>query len=217
MYVIYCHTCRATGHKYIGQTKAGIQRRWVRHVEDARGGSELLLHRAIRKHGEAAFEHEVLEDGIATQEEANAAEIRWIAALGTIAPNGYNLDMGGGVKSSHPGTREKIAASMRAHMAALTPEQRAARRPSTAAIRVLHAGRDAWINSKTHEELSAIARSRQSGVSPEDKAVACQQGWATRHAAEAAGQPSAWATRRANVAAACPSPRHQFNLLRTDT
>ncbi len=78
--------------------------RWNQHVYSAeRKAGKGCAHfwAAIRKYGKDAFSHEVLEV-CETLEEANAAEERWIEALGTLDPaKGFNL-MRGGKHVPHP-------------------------------------------------------------------------------------------------------------------
>ena len=48
---IYKIICLPTGKLYIGQTLRTIEKRWKRHIRDAKKGSEHKFHRAIRKYG----------------------------------------------------------------------------------------------------------------------------------------------------------------------
>lgn len=114
-WTIYCHTNRDSGKRYVGMTSQTMESRWAKHLSGAsRTGSKYecaAFWAAIRKHGPDAFDHEVLESGIATLEEANLAEIKWIAHFGCIAPVGYNISSGGKSASTHPETRARISAS----------------------------------------------------------------------------------------------------------
>lgn len=70
-------------------------KRWSGHCKDARHGSNFVFHRAIRKHGEETFDHEVLEI-CQTLEEVKNREIFWInECKSTIDKNGYNMREGG--------------------------------------------------------------------------------------------------------------------------
>lgn len=51
-----------TGHRYIGVTVKGLDARRHRHLSEARCGSRLRFHRAIRKYGEEAFRFDVIAD-----------------------------------------------------------------------------------------------------------------------------------------------------------
>jgi len=94
-YTVYVHTCIPSGKSYVGYTSHGMERRWKEHCTDAlRYKLKRLLHQAIRKYGTDAWEHRVLSVH-STEDEAEAAEIRCIAELNTMMPNGYNMTLGG--------------------------------------------------------------------------------------------------------------------------
>lgn len=115
-YEIYLATCTPTDKKYVGLTRQGYQVRWLGHVYGALSGkSDVVLARAIRKYGADAFAIEVLRS-CKTFEAAQKWEIRYIAKLNTLAPNGMNLTPGGeGVTACLPEVQEKIRSSARAN------------------------------------------------------------------------------------------------------
>jgi len=119
--LIYCHTHRATGRKYVGQTSSTLERRWRLHCKGHSGAR--VLYRAIREYGPEAFDHETLEV-LETHEAANAAEQRWIATLGCRLPQGFNVHPGGSGRPTREVTRAAQRVAGIARMAALTPEQR---------------------------------------------------------------------------------------------
>lgn len=126
MFVIYCHTHRASGLRYVGLTKRSMMSRWMQHVGDAIRARPYPFHRAIRKHGQDAFEHEELET-VSTLSEANESERRWVAHFRSNDRKfGYNLCAGGEARTAHPSTRQKLSKRMRAVNAARSPEQRTA-------------------------------------------------------------------------------------------
>lgn len=98
----------SSGKVYIGQTSRPLKVRISTHRAAARRGSSLPVHCAWRAHGEP--EVDVL--GVfETQDELNAAERATIAALNTLAPNGYNISRGGDMApSTNPEVAAKIAA-----------------------------------------------------------------------------------------------------------
>lgn len=91
---VYLHRCSVNGKGYVGITCRGVRQRLYCHESDARHGSEKPFHRAIRKHGIAAFETTIIASGL-SREEAEAAEIAAIAKLGTFGRGGYNATTGG--------------------------------------------------------------------------------------------------------------------------
>jgi hypothetical protein len=111
---VYMFTFLDTGKHYIGKTiAANPARRWNTHLRDAAKGSDLLLHRAMRKH-EGRFVVEVLWSG---PEAALAAkEIEYIALVGSCAPKGYNLTPGGDGISANPAVACKIALKAKERM-----------------------------------------------------------------------------------------------------
>lgn len=108
VYSVYCHTNLSNGKQYIGITKRKPEKRWgingVRYSEQAFGN-------AIDKYGWVNFSHEILLDGL-TREQAEAEERRLIRERNTMAPNGYNMNTGGGLGLEVSDvTREKLRTS----------------------------------------------------------------------------------------------------------
>lgn len=92
--IVYRLTNRLNGMSYVGITTRGLKRRLADHRRQAAQNPRWVLHRAIQKNGMDAFDAETLEEA-ADIDALNAAEKRWIAQLGTLHPNGYNLTSGG--------------------------------------------------------------------------------------------------------------------------
>ena len=84
------------GKVYIGKSKDPEQR-WKQHTAAAKAGSDLLLHRAIKKYGEDSFEMTVLSEHTAS--EINEAEMSAIKQYNCCvlngSDNGYNMTYGG--------------------------------------------------------------------------------------------------------------------------
>lgn len=97
----------ASGKIYIGQTVKTVEHRFNHHRNNVNAGSALPVHNAWRKHGAPSVE--VLM-ACATLDDLNQAEARLIAEFGSVAPNGYNLSLGGSNAPKHPDTRAKISA-----------------------------------------------------------------------------------------------------------
>lgn len=93
---IYRITNKVTGKSYVGQARNAFSR-WYEHLyrsfELERTDYETPLHLAFRKYGISSFSFEILE--VCSREELNSKEIAWIEKLNTLAPNGYNLCVGG--------------------------------------------------------------------------------------------------------------------------
>jgi group I intron endonuclease len=108
--VVYLVTNRIDGKKYVGKTQKTVQARWADHCGNARNPKKQeYLYRAIRKHGAENFSVEILAQ-VSTLEELNSSECRFIAELGTLAPDGYNMTHGGEGVVPTEEVREKIRA-----------------------------------------------------------------------------------------------------------
>lgn len=112
-YCVYAIRNAVNERVYIGITKLGANARFLRHLRQARYGSEGILHRAIRKYGGENFYQEVLADGL-SREDAMSMEARLIDELNAAGDGGYNIMPGGetGVSSRPAMTarRKSIAA-----------------------------------------------------------------------------------------------------------
>ena len=102
-WLIYKHTLTLEGpHKgwsYIGQTSmTDPNERW-RSGNGYKADHGIVFYRAIQKNTWDAFTHEVIEEGIASQELANEREKYWIAHyhtyIGDPECRGYNMTPGG--------------------------------------------------------------------------------------------------------------------------
>jgi group I intron endonuclease len=96
---IYLVTNTINGKQYVGQTINFVVRK-KKHEKNAVGGSMLAFHCAIRKYGTFSFLWEILCSkklpSISEEKEwMDHWEKHYIAKLNTIAPNGYNLTVGG--------------------------------------------------------------------------------------------------------------------------
>src|SRR5260370_37094985 len=121
----YLVTNIRNGKQYIGVIgKSGktISKRWKEHCYEAGYNSHYLLHKAIRKYGEAAFEVEQVAS-TRSLEDILAVERLLIIQYGTLSPKGYNLTSGGeGVFNPAEETRAKITAFAIAR--GISPEMR---------------------------------------------------------------------------------------------
>lgn len=97
------------GHKkgYVGQSKAFASKRWNAHVHGVPGKPPSLIHRAIKKHGVDNFEVFIL--ALVPVEDANRVETLFISQLGTVAPNGYNIEPEADGGPMSQATRDKLS------------------------------------------------------------------------------------------------------------
>jgi predicted GIY-YIG superfamily endonuclease len=113
----------SNGKQYVGMTRGRPEHRLRSHVNDARAGSPLLVHRAIRKYGVPRLRVLMTGDLEAVAEN----ERKQIEQRRTLCPSGYNLDPGGQYRTISP--QERLSMSKRAkqqdrsHL--LAPEVRA--------------------------------------------------------------------------------------------
>lgn len=150
VYTIYCHTS-PSGKKYVGRTSKSIDKRWREHISYSTLCEGGAIHGAIRKYGQDSFIHEILET-INSPEVAVECEIKWVKALNTKVPNGYNLTSGGeGVFEPSDETREKLSKSKKGKP--LHPNSRAA----------LKFGPLSRIGTKTSEETKALMSAAAKG------------------------------------------------------
>lgn len=161
-----------TGKRYIGITKRASAERWRWHVYEARGKrSGAALHKAIRKHGEAAFSVRtlcVVGDG----DDCRLIERALISAYGTMVPKGYNLTSGGEglaglsfapeviaamstARKATPQTSAQIAARQRA-----IESNRGRKRPRDAVERTRSANIGRKHTSEARRKMSAAKKGR---------------------------------------------------------
>jgi len=98
--IIYC-AVSPSGKKYFGRTIQFLSKRKYTHNYDARNGSQVFFHRAIRKYGEQNIKWEIIEEvekltKIELINYLNEREIYHINKNKSIYPDGYNLTKGGG-------------------------------------------------------------------------------------------------------------------------
>ena len=91
-YILYCHTNKINGKKYIGITSTKPEKRW----QNGKGYSHNShFYAAILKYGWDAFLHEIWYTDL-TVDEANELEIAMIEKYSSADREfGYNIDLGG--------------------------------------------------------------------------------------------------------------------------
>lgn len=91
-YIVYLHTNKINGKKYVGQTKRQPSKRWCNgkgYIKNAH------FYRAILEYGWENFEHKILKTNL-TAEEADYWERYYIQKFASSSYlNGYNIELGG--------------------------------------------------------------------------------------------------------------------------
>jgi group I intron endonuclease len=107
---VYLIRHRESGKGYVGSS-ASMEKCWNNHRTG--NGSTVYLTRAIKLHGADAFDFSVLE--LCARADLPKVEGKWIAALGTLVPKGYNIsafdENGGQVR--HPDSRRRGGEKLR--------------------------------------------------------------------------------------------------------
>lgn len=92
-YIVYCHTNKINGKKYIGVTGTTLEKRAGREGTAYQGST--YFYSAIKKYGWDNFNHEILFENL-TKEQASEKEYQYINLYNTMDHNyGYNLRQGG--------------------------------------------------------------------------------------------------------------------------
>jgi group I intron endonuclease len=91
---IYIIENKINGKAYIGKAN-DIKRRWGKHRDAARDGSDGLLYRAMRKHGIENFQIRVIDEADDESYVLNTLEPMWISRLRNEGVELYNLTNGG--------------------------------------------------------------------------------------------------------------------------
>lgn len=107
--IIYKITNKINGKIYIGKTTKTLAQRWRQHQKHVRAGSQVYLHRAVRKYGPDAFQLEIIHT-VETEEELNTLETHYITQYQSHKPEiGYNGTFGGdGIGLLTEETRQKM-------------------------------------------------------------------------------------------------------------
>jgi len=113
--IIYLITNKQNGHKYVGQTTQGMNKRWQQHIQEALRMSSKPLHRAMRKYGNNSFMIKEIDE--CDECLLNEKEEYWIQHYNTFeSAEGYNATSGGERPIFSEETKQKIKEKI------LTPE-----------------------------------------------------------------------------------------------
>lgn len=106
---IYIIKNRCNDKVYVGQTIQKVEDRFKQHLKLLKSNSKQLIHKAIKKYGKDNFYFEVLESNIKSLEELNKLEEKFIKEYNCVAPNGYNLCLGGNQpRNTQPLSQDKV-------------------------------------------------------------------------------------------------------------
>jgi len=87
--IIYLIVNKQNGHKYVGQTTQGMNKRWQQHIQEAMRMSDKPLHRAMRKYGNHNFMIKELDE--CDESLLDEKEQYWIEKYNTFeSAEGYN-------------------------------------------------------------------------------------------------------------------------------
>ena len=93
MALVYCHTNKINGKKYIGITRTSVRKRWG--INGSGYARCPLFYCAIQKYGWDNFTHEIIKDNL-SNDEASKIESELIQKFHTNDRNyGYNISNGG--------------------------------------------------------------------------------------------------------------------------
>jgi len=92
--IIYLIENKINLHKYVGQTRQSLEKRWKHHLTESKSKSQRPLYRALNKYGIENFELSVLEE--CAVDDLNEREMYWINHFNTFKSSyGYNATSGG--------------------------------------------------------------------------------------------------------------------------
>jgi group I intron endonuclease len=109
VWTIYKVTNKVTGKIYIGQTILPVMRRWSDHCSLSKKKHRSALRAAIAKYGKESFNIISIEE-VNSKDEVDCREKYWISFYNSVAPHGYNLELGGNGRGVvHQSTKNKIS------------------------------------------------------------------------------------------------------------
>jgi group I intron endonuclease len=109
---IYLITNTENNMKYVGQSKCGdIETRWNTHRKMLKDSIGNYLLNAYKKYGIDKFKFQII--CICFDEDCDIYEEQYIKKYNSIAPNGYNLKLGGKSSKHHESTKELIRSKLK--------------------------------------------------------------------------------------------------------
>jgi group I intron endonuclease len=106
--IIYLITNKENGHKYVGQTTQGMNKRWQQHIQEALKMSSKPIHQAMRKYGNHRFTIQEIDE--CDECLLNEREEYWIKHYNTFeSVEGYNATSGGQRPIFNQETKQKLS------------------------------------------------------------------------------------------------------------
>ena len=106
--IIYLIVNKQNGHRYVGQTTQGMNKRWQQHIQEAMRMSDKPLHRAMRKYGNHNFMIKELDE--CDESLLDEKEQYWIEKYNTFeSAEGYNATNGGSRPIFSDETKQKLS------------------------------------------------------------------------------------------------------------
>lgn len=171
--ILYLVTNKLDGKQYIGQTIQSLKKRWAVHCAPK---SECpYLHNAIYKHGKENFTIEPIKI-CSSIDELNRAEENAIKQYNTLAPNGYNISLGGANSGKmNEETKQKISVATKGKKK--SPEMRAKLSTSKMGAKHNMFGKPARNRNSVKCLENGIIYSSQRQLAKE---LSCSEGWITK-------------------------------------
>jgi Pseudomonas phage homing endonuclease len=164
--VVYLLTCLSSGKRYVGIAKSTAEKRFKRHCAEARQGSRLLIHKAIRKYGRTAFSIRVLATAD-TWEHAKRLERQLIVEQDTFMPVGYNMTLGGEGTVGYRHRDDARAAMSRGHLGKVMSDE--SRQRMSEAKKGLLKSLDTRVNMALAQQARVAAMSQEERQQIEDR------------------------------------------------
>lgn len=110
-YIVYCHTLKLDGRKYVGITSQKPKKRW-----NYGNGYSSYFYNAIKKYGWNNFDHQILYEHL-TEEEAINKEIELIEKMQlNDREKGFNICKGGQGTNGYKFTEKDLEKMSKSHM-----------------------------------------------------------------------------------------------------
>jgi group I intron endonuclease len=157
----YIAVNKLNGKGYVGITTRSIDRRWNEHITYPNCSGQ-LLHKAIEKYGQDAFEVHHIASAIGDLSNLKAIEKTLIQQFQTYVPNGYNLTLGGDGVYGFKKTPEQIEKWKLANIGRKASDE------TKQKMVLSHLGENNHFFGKNHSEESKqkISESKKGSVGP---------------------------------------------------